>query len=74
MHCSLLDLSLCCQVCIQENPDAPARENQAVQKPGDSSKGILQSALSRKFSKHNRVKTVPQTDTGSQLEQSKANE
>ena len=68
MHCSLLDLSLCCQVCIQENPDTPERENQALLKPGDSSKGILQSALSRKFSKLNHTKTVPQTDTGSQLE------
>ena len=68
MHCSLLDLSGWRQVCIQENPDTPARENQALSKPGDSSKGILQSALSRKFSKHNCVKTVPQTDTGSQLE------
>ena len=35
---------------------------------------IRQSALPRKFSKHKERGTVPQTDTGSQLEKSKANE
>ena len=61
MHCSLLDLSKWRQEGFQVNPEATTLmwTHQALFKPGDSSKGILQSALSRKFSKHNRVRTVP---------------
>jgi len=47
---------------------------QAASKPGGTPKGMMQSALPRKISKLNFVRTVPQTDTGSQLEKSKANE
>ena len=45
-----------------------------VRKSGGSPKEIQQKKLPRKTSKHNFIQTVPKTNTGDQVEKTKANE
>ena len=70
MYGLLLDLSVCCQWGFQANPEARLLlvTPQAEHKVRGSPLAIIQSALPRKASKLIYVCTVPQTDTGDQLE------
>jgi hypothetical protein len=65
MYSALLDLRQWCEGASQENPGA---QTQAQPKFRGSPRRIIQSRLSRKVSKHNERGTVPQTETGVQLE------
>lgn len=47
---------------------------QVQSKDAASAKSILGSTLPRKSSKHKRISSVPQTDTGGRVEKTKANE
>ena len=59
MHCSLLDLKSVLQECgAGKSTPWVKSQIQAVQKPGDSSKGIMQSTLPRKTSKHKHTRTA----------------
>ena len=68
MFRALLDLCSCRKEGFQENPEAAARRLQAKRKFTGSPVEMKQSRLPRKFPKLKYVKSVPQTDTGGQLE------
>ena len=65
MICALLDLCLCREDDLEENPQVTVQTEHKI--PGSPGR-IYQSALPRKFSKLNKPETVPQTDTGDQVE------
>ena len=69
MHGRLLDFCLCLEIVFEENPgDCLQWRYQMKQRCEGQPELIVQSALPRKFPKVNNIKTVPQTDTGDQLE------
>ncbi len=71
MRCSLLDLSLFSRDVFQENPGDAASMRTIRGKRGSfrlRPEATMQSALPRKISKHKDTESVPQTDTGDQVE------
>ena len=76
MQSVLLDLRLCREISFLANPEATTLvwNIQAKNKFCGSPRKILQSTLPRKVSKVKHIYSVPQTDTGDQVEKTKANE
>ena len=69
MVCALLDLRSWCQEAFQENPDALLNEDSKHSENSEIRLGEFIKAGSQEKSLSNSiVETVPQTDTGVQLE------
>ncbi|MBI1956839.1 MAG: hypothetical protein HYS44_00040 [Candidatus Niyogibacteria bacterium] len=68
----LLDLCFEDKDAVQENPDSGRKADPNSRKTRVRT-GIGQSAFPRKTSRVNDAETVPQTDTGGQVEKTKAN-